>query len=134
MSLELKISPVSRLPPDTEEICTILSKRFCSAKYKSTPDSEITNRVFPYRSNKELNTQIKLLAQLAGIPIRITMHTARHTFRNLLAEAEIFDIAVIKKMMGHSRNAEIDDTYYRATDKVLLKAKSKFELFLTENL
>lgn len=89
-------------------------------------------RIFPYRSNKELNSQLKMLAQLAGIPIRLTMHTARHTFRQMLAEAGITDMGVIKRLMGQSRNGDVDEVYYLVTENSLLKAKDKINL-LYEN-
>ena len=91
-------------------------------------------RIFPYRSNKELNSQLKMLAQLAGIPIRLTMHTARHTFRQLLAEAGITDIGVIKRLMGQSRNGDVDEVYYSITDKALMNAKSNYDQYLNQYL
>ena len=101
-------------------------------KYQKLTEIEITGKVLPYRSNKEINSQLKLISQMAGIHIRLTTHIARHTFRQLLAEAGIVDIGVIKRMMGQSRNGDVDEIYYSITEKALNKAKSKIERLLNE--
>lgn len=103
-------------------------------RYKNTAENEITKKVLPGRSNKEVNVQIKILANMANIPIKLSMHNSRHTFRQLLSEADIFEIAVIKRMMGHSRSSDIDEVYYSVTESRLLEAKRKFELYLTKSL
>ena len=103
-------------------------------KYKPTLDSVICKRVLPHRSNKEINEQLKRLAQLAGVSLRLSTHIARHTFRQLLAEAGVADMGVIKRLMGQSRNGDVDEVYYSVTEKGLLEAKSKFERFLNHYL
>ncbi|MBK9486864.1 MAG: hypothetical protein IPO01_17285 [Chitinophagaceae bacterium] len=99
-------------------------------KYKNTAETEITGCVLPRRSNKEVNVQLKILANMVNIPLKLTTHIARHTFRQLLAEADIYEMGVIKRMMGHSQNGEIDGIYYYVTESRLLEAKRKFELYL----
>lgn len=99
-------------------------------KYKNSAEREITGNVLPKRSNKELNIQLKILANMAGISLKLTTHIARHTFRQLLAEADIYEMGVIKRMMGHSRGGEIDSIYYVVTESRLMEAKRKFELYL----
>jgi site-specific recombinase XerD len=103
-------------------------------KYKNTVEREITRRILPKRSNKEVNVQLKILANMAEIPIKLTTHIARHTFRQLLAEADIYEMGVIKRMMGHSSSNEIDGTYYAVTESRLLEAKRKFDLYLEKSL
>lgn len=103
-------------------------------RYKNTAEVDITKRVLPGRSNKEVNVQLKILANMANVPIKLSTHIARHSFRQLLSEADIFEIAVIKRMMGHSRSSDIDDVYYSVTESRLLEAKRKFELYLTKSL
>lgn len=99
-------------------------------KYKLSPEIEITGSVLPKRSNKEVNVQLKVLANMVNIPIKLSTHICRHTFRQLLAEADICEMGVIKRMMGHSRSGEIDGTYFAVTETRLLEAKRKFELYL----
>lgn len=103
-------------------------------RYKNTAEMEITGAVLPRRSNKEVNVQLKVLANMAGIPIKLTTHIARHTFRQLLAEADIYEMGVIKRMMGHSSHRDIDGIYYLVTENRLLEAKRKFELYLEKSL
>ena len=103
-------------------------------KYKDYAELQITGTVLPARSNKEMNIQIKILARICNLPLAITTHTARHSFRQLLAEADIIEMPVIKRMMGHSRNSDIDNVYYTVTESRLLEAKNKFESFLNNHL
>lgn len=103
-------------------------------KYQEIEPSVIGDRVVPYRSNKEMNLQLKSIARLANIPILLSTHIARHTFRQLLAEAGITDYGVIKRMMGQSRNGDVDEVYYSVTEKSLLEAKGKLDRFLNHYL
>jgi len=122
---------ISRTKTDVITECFLPQQAIDIAmKYKKTVEAEITNRVFPYRSNKEMNCQLKVLAQLAAIPIRLTTHIARHTFRQLLAEAGIIDYGVIKRMMGQSRNGDVDEVYYSVTEKGLQDAKKNLDNLL----
>ena len=103
------------------------------SKYRQTPEIQITGAVLPKRSNKEVNVQLKVLANMVNIPIKLSTHIARHTFRQLLAEADIFEMGVIKRMMGHTSRNEIDGTYFQVTESRLLEAKRKFELYLDKS-
>ncbi|HEX4375334.1 MAG TPA: tyrosine-type recombinase/integrase, partial [Puia sp.] len=102
-------------------------------KYKGSLETLVTKKIFPKRSLKSLNFYLKLISEKAGIDTKITTHIARHTFRQLLAEAGIQDDSVIKRMMGQSRNGTIDQTYYEVTESRLREAKERFEIFLTRN-
>jgi integrase len=64
-------------------------------------------------------------------PFRISF---RHTFRQLLGEAGIEDFGVIKRMMGQSRRGEVDEVYYSVTENGLMRAKEKFQEYLTKNI
>lgn len=103
-------------------------------KYKDFSEIQITGKLLPARSNKEVNVQVKILGSICKIPLTLTTHIARHSFRQLLAEADIIEMAVIKRMMGHSRNSDIDNIYYTVTEARLLEAKKKFESFLNKYL
>ncbi len=103
-------------------------------RYSNQLEQNIRGNILPYRSNKEVNLQLKYLADLANIPMKLSHHIARHTYRQLLAEAEIEDMAVIKKMMGQIRSYDIDDIYYLVTDNKLLAAKEKFQIYLNRFL
>ena len=101
--------------------------------YANVPAVLIRNGIIPKKSNKEINAQLKIIAEKLGIHIRLSHHIGRHTFRQLLAEAGVQDFGVIKRMMGQSREADIDHIYYTITDSRLLEAKQKFELYLNTN-
>lgn len=103
-------------------------------KYKGYPVNQILGAVLPQRSNKEVNSQLKFLAHLTKIPIKLSTHIARHTFRQLLSEADIEDYGVIKRMMGQSRNGDVDEVYYSVTENRLMNAKNKFENYLNEHM
>ncbi len=103
-------------------------------RYKSPENTTVLNKVLPHRSNKEVNSQLKLLAQMIGVQFGLSTHIARHTFRQLLAEAGIVDDGVIKRMMGQSRRGDVDEVYYSITDSKLQEAKDKFQNFLSKFL
>lgn len=105
-----------------------------ATKYQNSVAKETGNSVLPYRSNKEINLQLKLIAQMAGITIRLSTHIARHTFRQLLAEAGVTDFGVIKRMMGQSRNGDVYEVYYSVTERGLIDAKNKIQNLLNTNL
>lgn len=57
--------------------------------------------VFPCPSNQHVNRQLKVLAQLAGVSMRLTFHVARHTFGTMLAELTQ-NPYLIMDLMGHA--------------------------------
>ncbi|MDQ3048768.1 MAG: hypothetical protein M3R27_14555, partial [Bacteroidota bacterium] len=65
------------------------------------------------------------------INFNITTHTARHTFRVMLNEANITDASVRKTMMGHSLQRDIDGIYNEVREQQLLEAKHSYQTFLT---
>jgi site-specific recombinase XerD len=104
------------------------------ARYKDVRECHILGTVLPRRSNKELNVQLKVLANMVGIPFKLTSHIARHTFRQLLAESGVEDVGVIKRMMGQSRRGDVDEVYYTITESRLMDTKNKFETYLQKHL
>lgn len=103
-------------------------------KYKEDNESQVSGAVLPHRSNKEVNVKLKFLSQLTKIPIKLSTHIARHTFRQLISEAGIEDYGVIKRMMGQSRNGDVDEVYYSVTESRLMNAKDKFDNYLNQYL
>ena len=103
-------------------------------KYKNDPNILPYNNVIPKKSNKEINIQLKIIAAKIGIPFKVSSHTARHTFRQLLSESGIEDDAVIKRMMGQSRTDAVDNVYYEVTETRLMEARNRFNNFLKLNL
>lgn len=103
-------------------------------KYESSMLANFQDRFFPYVDNSTYNKTLKLIAAKARISLNLTTHTGRHTFRQLLPEAQVEDSAVISRMMGKVGSDKIDNVYYEITESRLIDAKRKFDLFLNENL
>lgn len=97
-------------------------------KYKSIMEYKET--LLPPISNQQLNMRLKTIAEKVGIHKPLSSHIARHSYRQLLSEAGLKDLAAIKTMMGHSRNRDIDAVYHSVTEKQLLESKLQFQLFL----
>ncbi|MDQ3192820.1 MAG: site-specific integrase [Bacteroidota bacterium] len=118
---------------DTKQFLVSYAKEIIE-KYKEAPDVIRSGGLIPRMSNQQLNLRLKIIAERAGININLTMHIARHSFRQLLSEAGINEIAVVKTMMGHSLNNDIDNVYYNVSEKSLLAAKKQFENYLKQIL
>ena len=66
-------------------------------------------------SNQKCNDQLKLIAQMAGIHINLTMHVGRHTFATW-ALTEGVDIATVSKMLAHA-NVSTTEIYAKALQR-----------------
>lgn len=103
-------------------------------KYRDQREVQISNSILPKRSSVKVNVQLKILGGLAEIPFPLTSNIGRHTHRQLLAEADITELAVIKLMRGQTYMSDIDGVYYKVTESRLIEAKRKFEVYLEKNL
>lgn len=65
------------------------------------PNDNKDGTVFPSITNQHLNRQLKVIAQVARINMRLTFHVARHTFGSLLAELTQ-NPYLIMDLMGHA--------------------------------
>ncbi len=108
------------------QTCDLIEKYKEFNKFKET--------LIPSISNQQLNMWLKIIAEKVGISKPLSSHIARHTYRQLLSEAGIKDLAAIKTMMGHSRNKDIDAVYHNVTERQLLEAKEQYQTFLNEIL
>lgn len=108
------------------QTCDLIGKYKEFNKFKET--------LIPSISNQQLNMWLKIIAEKVGISKPLSSHIARHTYRQLLSEAGIKDLAAIKTMMGHSRNKDIDAVYHNVTERQLLEAKEQYQTFLNEIL
>lgn len=103
-------------------------------KYKDHPRVCTSDFLLPSIDNSTYNKTLKILALKARIKMIVTTHTGRHSFRQLLSEANVDDYAVIKRMMGQKNRDVVDAVYYKVTESRLIDAKRKFELFLSKSL
>ena len=69
-------------------------------KYRNTDSDE---RVFPAKSNRMMNIQIKAIAKHCGIDGQLTFHMARHTFATETCLSQGVPIESVSKMMGHNK-------------------------------
>ena len=68
-------------------------------KYRGTaPD----DKVFPMKSNQQMNRQLKTIAKLCGIGRRLTFHMSRHTFATVTCLSQGVSIETVSKQMGHN--------------------------------
>lgn len=116
------------------EVVLVSFARKIMEKYKNETENQITKRVLPQRSNQKINSNLKILSNMIEVPFELKSHIARHTFRQLMGEAGIADMGVIKRMMGQKRGGDIDEVYYTVTEARLIEAKNKFEHYLKEHL
>ena len=112
----------------TKQAVNILSE------FELRPDIQNSNRIVPYISNQHFNRQLKIIGAKAGINFELATHIARHTYRQLLDEADIIDPAVISKHMGWANRNKMDATYRMVTESRLLKTKTTFEEFLNNHI
>lgn len=99
-------------------------------EFDAMPETQITGLLIPQRAMAYLNRDLKIIAAKCNIDFTLSTNIARHTFRQLASEAGIYDIAVIKKMMGHTPINDIDSNYFMATESKLIEAKNKYENYL----
>ena len=66
------------------------------SKHKTTP--QITNRI--KKVTKQINQDLKVLAEMAGIEANLTTYVARHTFATVLKRSGV-EISKISELMGH---------------------------------
>jgi site-specific recombinase XerD len=85
-------------------------------KYLNNPKCDVTGTVLPYRSNANMNLQLKEIAKLAGIEKNISMHLARHTFATTVTLNNDVPIETVSAMLGH-KNIRATQIYARILDK-----------------
>lgn len=125
-----------RREKSNEEVLIFLHK-FSQAilnEFAELPEMCNVENLVPKRVGEFINRQLKIIGAKANIPFNLSTHIGRHSFRQLIRESGIRDMATIKKMMGHSPPRDIDSVYDFVTSKDLLEAKSIYELFLNKNL
>ena len=66
------------------------------SKHKTIP--QITNRI--KKVTKQINQDLKVLAEMAGIEANLTTYVARHTFATVLKRSGV-EISKISELMGH---------------------------------
>lgn len=70
-------------------------------KYRNHPKCQQSDKALPIFSNQKMNEYLKEIADVCGIPKRLTYHTARHTFATTVTLNNDVPIESVSKMMGH---------------------------------
>lgn len=88
-------SNVPLLPPAQEIIEKYLDHPYCVTKRK----------LLPVKSNQKMNAYLKEVADLCGIPKKLTMHIARHTFATTVTLSNGVPIETVSRLLGHTKLA-----------------------------
>ncbi len=82
-------------------------------KYRGKLDE---GKILPIISNQKLNSYLKEIADICGIPKKLTFHLARHTFATTTTLAKGIPIETVSKMLGHT-NITTTQIYARITNQ-----------------
>lgn len=86
-------------------------------KYKSYPECERKNIVFPVPTNQRMNSYLKEIADICGIKKNLTTHIARHSFA-CIALANKVSMESIAKMLGHT-DIKTTKIYAKVLDRTI---------------
>jgi integrase/recombinase XerD len=75
-------------------------------KYAGSDERHIRKTLLPAISNQKTNTYLKVIGDLAGIPIKLTYHVARHTFATTIWLGNGGSIQELQKILGHQNIRE----------------------------
>lgn len=59
--------------------------------------------IFPYLTNQYVNRQLKVIQLIAGIPLKLTFHLARHTFAKTIALKHGVPLETVQILLGHTK-------------------------------
>ena len=107
----------------TRQFLTLQSLQIIKTYFKQIPEQ----RILPKRSLDKTNLNLKLIAVKACIDFPLTTYTARRFFRQSIYEAGVVEGLVVKSLMGHTNNNDIDSHYFNVSESVLLEAKVRLE-------
>lgn len=71
-------------------------------KYRDYPYI-LEGRLLPVYSNQKVNSYLKEIMAICGIPKNITFHSARHTFATTVTLANGVPIETVSKLLGHTK-------------------------------
>ncbi len=85
-------------------------------KYVGHPLTANSGKLLPIMSNQRMNSYLKELADLCGIPKELTFHCARHTFATTVTLTNGVPIETVSKMLGH-KSLKTTQHYAKIVDK-----------------
>ena len=88
-------------------------------RYREHPYCQTRGVLLPVCSNQKMNSYLKELADICGIPKNLSTHCARHTFATLtLASGATIDN--VAKMLGHA-NVNMTRRYAKVLDSSIMR-------------
>jgi site-specific recombinase XerD len=85
-------------------------------KYKNDQYCLIHDCLLPVDSNQKYNEYLKEIANICGIKINLTTHTARHTFATTVTLENDVPLETVSKMLGH-KSIKTTQIYARITQR-----------------
>jgi len=73
--------------------------------------SKDSNLVFPVISNQKFNSYLKEIAEIVGIKIKLTHHTARKTFASTVLLYNDVPMEIVSELLGHSSIVITQESY-----------------------
>jgi site-specific recombinase XerD len=86
------------------------------AKYRDHPYCIIKGKLLPVNSNQKYNAYLKEIADICGIRINLTTHTARHTFATTITLENDVPLETVSKMLGH-KSIKTTQIYAKITQR-----------------
>jgi site-specific recombinase XerD len=84
-------------------------------RYQNYPSCEADGTLLPVLSNQKMNSYLKEIADVCGIPKTLTFHIARHTFATTVTLSNGVPIETVSKMLGHT-NLKTTQHYAKILD------------------
>jgi site-specific recombinase XerD len=85
-------------------------------KYQDDPYCIIKGKLLPVNSNQKYNAYLKEIADICGIKINLTTHTARHTFATTITLENDVPLETVSKMLGH-KSIKTTQIYAKITQR-----------------
>ncbi|QEM03789.1 site-specific integrase [Mucilaginibacter rubeus] len=93
-------------------------------KYSDSPVCEHSGKALPVSTNQKMNAYLKEIADICGIPKKLTYHIARHTFATTVTLSNGVPIESVSKMLGHT-NIKTTQHYAKILDMKVAQDMSK---------
>jgi len=77
-------------------------------------------KLIPIISNQKYNAYLKEIAEICGIPKKLTSHVGRKTFSIGLALRSSVSIELLSALLGHSSIRVTTDYYTKITDEIMI--------------
>ncbi len=85
-------------------------------KYVNHPRCLNEDAILPILTNQKMNSYLKEIGDICGVPKEITFHMARHTFATTITLTNGVPIETVSKMLGH-KNIQTTQHYAKVLDR-----------------